>query len=224
MLSPKLIVANFKSHQTATEAEDWVKKFTSIYQGKFEVTTVILAPGFSNLHIYKTVRHTLLAAQDVSPFPPGNYTGAVNSRQLKDFGVEYCLVGHSERRRWFGETDHTSAQKITELWDVGITPILCLDLDYAKSQIAAINPNSNPLIIAYEPLESIGTGNPQPAAEVAEAVTGIKNSAAEIPIIYGGSVNSQNAGQYLAVPGISGLLVGAACLNPNEFNATINQI
>lgn len=223
MLSPKLIVANFKSHQTASQAKSWINIFTSIYSPNPQKSKVILAPSFTNLSLYKDLPDASLATQDVSPFPPGSYTGAVNARQLKDLGVNYCLVGHSERRRWFTETDQTSAQKITELWDADITPILCLDLDYAASQIAAIELNSNPLIIAYEPLESIGNGNPQPPAEVSQSVSQIQNLAPGVPIIYGGSVNSQNANGYLSVPGISGLLIATACIDPNEFNAIINQ-
>lgn len=223
MLSPKLIAANFKSHQTAPEAKSWIDKFISIYVPRSEKSKVILAPSFTNLPIYQNLANTFLAAQDVSPFPPGAYTGAVNARQLKNLGVNYCLVGHSERRRWFRENDQTSAQKITELHDAGIIPILCLDLDYAASQIAAIDLNSKPLVIAYEPVESIGTGNPPPPPEVAQAAAQIQKLAPGVPIIYGGSANSQNAGEYLSVPGISGLLVGAACLDPNEFNAIINQ-
>lgn len=223
MLSPKLIVANFKSHQTTPETKSWVDKFISIYVPRPEKSKVILAPSFTNLSLYKDLPDASLAAQDVSPFPPGSYTGAVNSRQLKDLGIGYCLVGHSERRRWFGETDQTSAQKITELHDIGIIPILCLDLDCAASQIAAIDLNSKPLVIAYEPVESIGNGNPQPPPEVAQAIIQIQELAPGVQIIYGGSVNSQNAGGYLSVPGVSGLLIATACLDPNEFNAIINQ-
>lgn len=223
MVSPKLIAANFKSRQTAPEAKSWIDKFISVYVPRSEKSKVILAPSFTNLPIYQNLTNTFLAAQDTSPFPPGSYTGAVNSRQLKEIGVSYCLVGHSERRRWFGENNQTSAQKITELHDVGIIPILCLNLDYAASQIAAIDLNSNPLIIAYEPVESIGIGNPQPPPEVAQAAAQIRKLAPGVPIIYGGSINSQNAAGYLSIDEISGLLIATACLDPNEFNAIINQ-
>lgn len=223
MTSPKFIIANFKSHQTFRQAQSWVAAFSSIYSPAPQKSKVILAPSFTNLTLYKNLPGTSLAAQDVSPFPPGSYTGAINSRQLKDSGVSYCLVGHSERRRWFGETDRTSAQKIRGLQDADITPILCLDLDYSVSQIAAIDLNANPLLIAYEPVESIGSGHPQPPKEVSEIAARIQKLALDIPIIYGGSVNSQNAALYLSAEGISGLLIATACLDPNEFNAIINQ-
>ncbi len=224
----KFIVANFKSHQTTPEAEEWVKKFTSIFQGKPGVAAVILAPSFSNLHIYETVQYTLLAAQDVSPFPPGAYTGAVNARQLKDLGANYCLVGHSERRQWFGETHSQVARKARELWDQKICPIVCLDQDYARDQIAALEPfpePPTPVLYAYEPVESIGTGHPQNPAEVENIINDIRRFTEKNSLIlYGGSITANNAKQYLSLTSVAGLLVGTASLDPNEFNAIINQI
>lgn len=218
------IVANFKSHQARAEAEAWRDKFTAIYKPRVGEVAVILTPSFSNLYIYENVQHTLLGAQDVSPFPPGNYTGAVNARQLKDFGVEYCIVGHSERRRWFGETNQMVALKCRELLEAGIIPILCLDLDYAQAQMAALEiDDQSPLVVAYEPVESIGTGNPQPTNLVSEALGKLPSLVGNFPILYGGSVTSQNAADYLSVPGISGLLVGGASLSAHEFANIINQ-
>lgn len=218
------MVANFKSHQTAVQARTWVNYFSSSYKSKIGEVAVILSPSFPNLSIFTNVPGALLGAQDVSPFPPGSYTGAVNAKQLRELGVEYCIVGHSERRRWFGETNQTVAAKCRELWEVGIIPILGLDADYAQSQMAALDVDGeHPLIVAYEPVAAIGTGHPQSTRQVDEILGKLLPVIGNFPILYGGSVTAQNARDYLAVEGISGLLVGAGSLDANEFAKIIDQ-
>lgn len=219
----KFIIANFKSHQTVEEAEDWIKQFGSGYLPTQD-KSVILAPSFTNLWRFKRVNKIFLAAQDVSPFPPGAYTGAVNARQLKALGVDYCLVGHSERRRWFHETHQEIANKVRELLEQQITPVLCLDEPYLNQQLAALEgPGLTKIIVAYEPVEAIGSGQPQDPATAEQIALKIKGTTPNIPVLYGGSVTAKNAPRYTSQNSIDGLLVGGVSLKPDEFLKLITQ-
>lgn len=231
----KYIVANFKSHQTGREAQNWLNQFKSAYEPT-EGKTVILAPSFTNLWLFQKCLSgvsspnnphqdkILLGAQDVSPFPPGAYTGAVSAAQLITHGISYCLVGHSERRKWFHETHQEIANKIRELLDQSITPILCLDQPYQQAQIAALEDGwLKELIIAYEPVEAIGSGRPQNPQAASQIASSLKNLSAQTPVLYGGSVTPQNAADYTTQKSIDGLLVGGISLNPDEFVNLINQ-
>lgn len=217
----KIFVANFKSHQTARQAQDWINIFKSQFHSMPE-KKVILAPSFTNLAIMKErlrgIEGIEIAAQDASSFPPGAYTGAVNAHQLRELGVFYCLVGHSERRRWFHETHAEIANKIRELVEQDIIPILCLDKDYLDQQIAALEENWwQGIIVAYEPLSAIGTGQPQDPEEAKKIAIEIRKKMPGIQsLLYGGAVTAQNAADYLK-DNFDGLLIGTASLDPAEF-------
>lgn len=184
-----------------------------------------------------------LGAQDVSVHASGAFTGETSAAMLKEFGVRYCLVGHSERRQYHGETDNVVAQKAQQALSAGITPIVCVGETLAereagkteevvKRQLAAvIHANGHcisEIVVAYEPVWAIGTGKTA-TAEQAQAVHAVLRAqlkaatpqADRVHILYGGSMNAANAAQLLAQPDIDGGLVGGASLKAPDFLAII---
>ena len=184
-----------------------------------------------------------LGAQDVSAHATGAFTGETSSAMLREFGVQYCLVGHSERRQYHAETDTVVALKAQRALADGITPIVCIGETLAereagrtdevvKRQLAAIIHTNghciSEIVVAYEPVWAIGTGKTA-SAELAQAVHAVLRAqlkaatehADRIHILYGGSMNAANAAQLLAQPDIDGGLVGGASLKAADFLAII---
>jgi len=142
---------------------------------------------------------------------------AMAAEMVRDL-VEFAVLGHSERRRYFHETDQDVANKVSEARGANIKPIVCVDLPYARSQMAALREeNIDDLIIGYGPVEAIGIDTPQSPEITKKAVEKIQIIAPEKPILYGGSINKDNAGEYLEIAGVAGLMVGKASLDPEEF-------
>nr|MDP2191090.1 triose-phosphate isomerase [Rhodoferax sp.] len=184
-----------------------------------------------------------LGAQDLSPHEVGAFTGEISGAMLKEFGVRYCLVGHSERRQYHFETDALVAAKAQRALACGITPIVCVGETLAereagrteevvKRQLAAvIHANGHcisEIVVAYEPVWAIGTGKTA-SAEQAQQVHAVlraqlqaaSNQADRIHILYGGSMNAANAAHLLAQPDIDGGLVGGASLKAPDFLSII---
>lgn len=216
----KIFIANWKSNKTQTSATEWLQSFDA--SAVPASAQVIIAPAFSLL---STVKQHLevplrLGAQDVSSYPMGSYTGAVNAQQLKDLSVEYVMVGHSERRKYFHETHTDVAAKITQAVANGLQPILCVDDEYIDAQAAALETTDIPgLIVAYEPLEAIGSGNNAPADQVTAVIQKIKSAFGDVPVIYGGSVDERSVSEYLLIS--DGVLVGSASLEPDSFQRVV---
>lgn len=184
-----------------------------------------------------------LGAQDVSAHEAGAYTGEVSAAMLRDLGVRYAIVGHSERRQYHGETDAVVAEKARMALASGITPIVCVGEtlaerdagateDVVRRQLAAvIHVNGHcisEIVVAYEPVWAIGTGktaSPQQAQQVHAVLRAQLKAATAQPervsILYGGSMNAGNAAQLLAEPDIDGGLIGGASLKPADFLAII---
>ena len=184
-----------------------------------------------------------LGAQDVSPHASGAYTGEVALPMLQDFGCRYVLVGHSERRAYYGETDDVVAEKFAAVSATDMTPVLCVgETDEQRQQgqteavvlgqlqavIDAVGIDAlAKAVVAYEPVWAIGTGNTA-SPEQAQQVHGLirdyiaqQNAelATQLPLLYGGSVNAGNAAELFAMPDIDGGLVGGASLKSEEFIA-----
>lgn len=181
-----------------------------------------------------------VGAQDVSAHESGAYTGETSAAMLKDLGVRYTLVGHSERRQYHGETDATVAVKAQRALSLGITPIVCVGESLSEREsnqtmavvkrqlgavIHAVGHCASEIVVAYEPVWAIGTGrtaSPEQAQEVhavlrSQLIAACGRSAHIPRILYGGSMNAQNASALLAQPDIDGGLIGGASLKAPDF-------
>ncbi|MBT8140373.1 MAG: triose-phosphate isomerase [Gammaproteobacteria bacterium] len=179
-----------------------------------------------------------VGAQNVAAQEKGAFTGEMSAAMIKEAGGSYAIVGHSERRAMFGDTDELVATKAAQVVAAGITPIICVGeelavreagnhLEFVGQQVSAAlsQAQSATLIVAYEPVWAIGTGNTANAAQVQEMHEHIRKVAsasvnAELtPILYGGSVNPSNAAELLGLPDVDGALVGGASLELEKFIA-----
>lgn len=210
-----------------------------------DVTVVACVPSPYLAQVSARVAGSTLAvgAQDVSAFPSGAYTGEVSAAMLEDFGVEYCIVGHSERRQYHGETDAAVAAKAVAAVEQGITPIVCVgetgaERDAAQTEavvarqlaavLDALGDRADRMVLAYEPVWAIGTGktaSPEQAQQVHAALrkqmAGLGAEVAARPILYGGSMNAGNAAELLKQTDIDGGLIGGASLKAADFLAIV---
>lgn len=225
----KYVIGNWKSNKTRKAAQEWFSEFADLYR-PVEGLKVIVAPSFiclCSLSEYVQaleLEHFSLAAQDVSPFPKGAYTGAVAADMIKGM-VEYVIIGHSERRRYFHETSQDTANKMSETVDAGLKPIVCIDQPYAMSQLTALNDiDCDELIIAYGPKEAAMAKIPEQPRRVAEAAQFINQVQPKRPVVYGGSLLVANVNEYIALPELSGLIVGQSSLDAVSFAGICNKV
>jgi triosephosphate isomerase len=210
-----LIVANLKSNLLENEAKDWLNNFSKVNEVKDSLANkeIIICPPFQLLPTFRDFilnKNLLfkLGAQNVSPFDQGAYTGEVNAKQIKEF-ADYVLIGHSERRANFNESDDMLSQKTELALRYGLSPIFLI-----QSETTFIPKGVE--IIAYEPVFAIGSGNPdspQNTTRVAQEV-GKKGN---YQVLYGGSVTSGNVKSFTSQSCLSGVLVGGASLDVLEF-------
>lgn len=243
-----LIAGNWKLHNTVAEAVALAKGVDAA--ARKASAEVVVAPVFTAL---SAVREALgdgpvgLSAQDVYWEPKGAFTGEVSAELLRDVGCTYCIVGHSERRQFFGETDETVRRKVAALLRAQIRPIVCVGeslqqreegatLGVVLGQVSAglagfSNEALAQLVIAYEPVWAIGTGKtatPEDAQQVHAAIRAHLRQergaafAEQTRVLYGGSVKADNAAQLLAQPDIDGSLVGGASLVLDQFVAIVS--
>ena len=213
MLKP-LIVANWKMNYGITETAEFIKflKNAELPQDR----EIIICPPFTVLHLFGAVPH---GGQDLHWEKSGAFTGEVSADMLKELGCIYVIIGHSERRQYFGETDKTVVKKVDAALTAGLTPIVCV------RSVEEVTPAlvGKPIVIAYEPVWAIGTGNaatPEHAQDIHSQIRKLVGD--QVRILYGGSVNETNAAGYLAQPDVNGLLVGGASLDANTFLKIIN--
>ena len=247
MTRKKLIAGNWKLHNTLREA---VELAQSVHERTAGATAeVALAPVFTALSSVRGAlanSHVALSAQDVYWENRGAFTGQVSAPLLKDAGCSYCIVGHSERRQLFGETDESVRKKVRALLAAGIRPILCVGesleqreqeatLGVVFGQLSAglagiATKDLAQLVIAYEPVWAIGTGKTASPADAQAVHAALRAQlsyergaefAAGVRILYGGSVKAENAQQLLAQPDIDGALVGGASLVLEQFVAIV---
>ncbi len=240
MMRKIIIAGNWKMYKTQSEASEFLMEFISKIDDAPENREVVLCVPFTDLAIVSKSLHgnrIRLGAQNVHWQECGAYTGEISANMLTEVGVRYVIVGHSERRQYFGETDETVNLRLKAAQNNGLIPILCVgetkqQRDAGETERVIINQLKNGLIgvaqdklvIAYEPIWAIGTGETCESAE-ANRVIGIIRAQltnANVTIQYGGSVKSSNIDEIMAQPQIDGVLVGGASLAADDFAGIVN--
>lgn len=207
------IIANWKSNLSLSESLEWINT-VGPRLNKREDLKIIVCPRFSALpELHQEIQTNnypiLLGSQNLSPFETGSFTGEEPASLLKEL-VTISIIGHSERREKFAETDEMISEKVKQAQASGIEPILCVQ--NSETPIP-----EGVKIIAYEPIFAIGTGTPDTPQNANAVASQIKSAHSDLAILYGGSVTSENCETFIDEENISGLLIGKASLNADEF-------
>jgi triosephosphate isomerase len=243
-----LIAANWKMYKTPTEAQSFLHTFLPLVKDETKSEIVICPPAVDLATALHSVKGSdvLVGAQNMHFAEEGAYTGEISASMLVALGVSHVILGHSERRQYFGETDDDVNRKLAAALKHHLVPIVCIGereeqresgmteevvcrlISRAIHQIDATK--LRPMVIAYEPIWAIGTGKTATPAIAAEAHLIIRGEVARLVgrpladalrILYGGSVKPENASALLSQPEIDGALVGGASLDPHSFNAIV---
>jgi triosephosphate isomerase len=217
-----LIAANWKMFKTQAETRTFCAAFSPP-----DGVEVVICPPFTSLAAAVESGLTVYA-QNVHWAEEGAYTGEISVAMLIELGVAGSIVGHSERRQHFGETDEGTARRAAAALDAGLRVIACVgELEAEREagetdavlrrQVTALAPHPN-LVVAYEPVWAIGTGKTA-TPEIAQDAHAFIKSLLDVPVLYGGSVKPDNAAELLAQPAVDGALVGGASLDPDSFAA-----
>jgi len=242
------VAANWKMFKTGHETLVYVKELARLVKDIVDVE-IVVAPPFTSLHTAaESARNTNIgvAGQDMHFEKDGAFTGEVSAAMLKEAGAEYVIIGHSERRSLFGETDATVAKKVAAALAAALTPIACIGESLAERErgetfdvldrqirdgLGAVPAVALPgLVVAYEPVWAIGTGRTASSAQAQEAHAHIRRRlrerfgeepAAACRIIYGGSVKPANTRELVTQPDVDGALVGGASLDVLAFHEIV---
>ena len=247
MARKKIIAGNWKMNKTPSEAVALVKELTPLVKND-DVDVVFCVPAIDIIPAMEAAKGTNIniGAENMYFEESGAYTGEIAPNMLVDAGVKYVVLGHSERREYFAETDETVNKKVLKAFEHGITPIMCcgetleqremgVTMDWIrlqiKSDLADVTADQvKGMVIAYEPIRAIGTGKTATTEQAEEVCKGIRECIAEmydtdtaeaVRIQYGGSVNAGNAAELFAQPDIDGGLVGGASLK-TDFGKIVN--
>ena len=242
-----LLVANWKMNKNRAEARAWAEALVNDL-GPDPAAELVVAPPFTALETLSAALSgsaVQVAAQNVASAAAGAYTGEISVPMLAEIGCRYCIVGHSERRALFSESDQVVSAKAAALLEAGLRPIVCVGESEAErkgGQTAEIvgrqletslpameTPAAGDLVVAYEPIWAIGTGvtaTPGQAQEVHEFLReGLRKimgaGAEQVRVLYGGSVNPENIESLIAQPDIDGALIGGASLEPESFRQIV---
>lgn len=243
-----LIAGNWKMYKTTSEALGFVEAFIPL-MGESDIEVALCVPFTQLPAVKEAIKDTKIkiGAQNMHYDDEGAFTGEISPVMLKEIGVDYCIIGHSERRSYFGETDGTVNKKLHAAFKHGITPILCVgesleERDSGKTEYIVRGQIENGLsdleakdvsrmVVAYEPIWAIGTGKTATAEQANETIAYIREVIREmygeeiseqVRIQYGGSVKPNNASEIMNQEDIDGALVGGASLNPHDFIEIIN--
>lgn len=250
----KIIIGNWKLNLDHLEAIQLLQKINySLPEDIEENIEIVLSPSFTSLRSLQTVISSdklkiKLSSQNVSQYSSGAYTGEISASQLKKLDIEYAIVGHSERRTLFNEVDSVINDKVNRLIDSEIVPIFCFGesiderksgtyLNFIENQIneglkGLRKDKVKKLVVAYEPIWAIGTGEVASLENIVEVLDYVKNIINKKPFfnddnikfIYGGSVSPDNAEDILNSKIVDGALVGGASLDPNKFLDIIKAV
>ena len=243
-----IVAGNWKMNMLASSVKPFMEELKENMAKTKTCDVVLCTPAVMIPAMVKAGKELKVAAggQDVSKYEKGAYTGEISASQLADVGAKYCIVGHSERRQYHGESDKLVNEKAKALLEKGISPIICvgesleqremdLTMEYVAYQVKAALSGIDATqlrrcVIAYEPIWAIGTGKTATAQQAQEVCEGIRavirkiygaRPARAVSILYGGSMNAKNAFELLAQPDIDGGLIGGASLKPVDFSAIV---
>jgi triosephosphate isomerase len=229
-----LFVANWKMNMTRGEAAAYARELDGILRTADPESELVLAPPYTALDAARDpAGRWSLAGQNVASEVSGAYTGEVSAKMLADAGCRYAIVGHSERRRLFGEDAAILARKLARVREAGLTPIYCLgeteeereeDLTAAtlitQVETLAADPPDAPLVVAYEPVWAIGTGKAATVEDAGSArvhLASLLSHRRDVRILYGGSVTPENCRALLEDARVDGFLIGGASLKAHAF-------
>ena len=242
-----IIAGNWKMNKTPLEAEALVRELIPLVADS--QTEVVVCPPFVCLPAVAALvagTNIALGAQNLHFAPSGAYTGEISAQMLKELGVTYVIIGHSERRQYFAETDETVNKKIKAAFEAGLKPIVCVGETLSQREagitaefvamqtklaIAGLSAEQvSSLVIAYEPIWAIGTGKTATADEANATIGQIRQAVREcageaadaLRIQYGGSMNPKNASELMSKPQIDGGLIGGASLKAEDFSRVVN--
>ena len=243
----RIIAGNWKMNKTPSEAKALIEELKPLVVNP-DVDVVYCVPAIDLTTAIEATKGTnvSIGAENMYFEESGAYTGEISPNMLTDIGVKYVIIGHSERREYFAETDATVNKKVIKAFEHGITPIICcgetleqreqgVTMDFIRQQVkvgfqGVTADQAKTAVIAYEPIWAIGTGKTATTEQAEEVCKGIRECIAEIyddatadavRIQYGGSVNAGNAAELFAQPDIDGGLVGGASLKP-DFADIVN--
>ena len=244
----KVIAGNWKMNKLPNEAIDFIDRLTPLVKNT-ENEVIVCVPYTDLFYALLTAQNTniKIGAQNMHYVEKGAYTGEVSASMLKSIGVEYVIIGHSERRQYFNETDETVNKKVKSAFEHGLNPIVCvgetleqresgkaeeiITMQAQKALDGLKEEQVKNTIIAYEPIWAIGTGKTATSEDANNAIKAIRNKICQIYgqnvgksiiIQYGGSVKSTNCKELFTTSDIDGGLVGGASLEPEEFAKIVN--
>ena len=244
----KVIAGNWKMNKLPNEAIDFIDRLTPLVKNT-ENEVIVCVPYTDLFYALLTAQNTniKIGAQNMHYEEKGAYTGEVSASMLKSIGVEYVIIGHSERRQYFNETDETVNKKVKSAFEHGLNPIVCvgetleqresgkaeeiITMQAQKALDGLKEEQVKNTIIAYEPIWAIGTGKTATSEDANNSIKEIRNKIAEIYgqdtasrviIQYGGSVKSTNSKELFSMSDIDGGLVGGASLKADEFSKIVN--
>jgi triosephosphate isomerase len=237
----KIVIAgNWKMYKTRAESLEFLQGFMSCLTETPEEREVVLCVPFTSLAVLSKNLHgsrIRLGAQNVHWQESGAFTGEISGPMLSELGVRYVIVGHSERRQYFGETDETVNLRLKAAQKYDLIPILCVgetkqqrDAGETEAHIFSqlekdlVGVDQQALVIAYEPIWAIGTGDTCEAKEANRVIGLIRSKLTnpDVPIQYGGSVKPENIDEVMVMPEIDGVLVGGASLEARSFSRIVN--
>lgn len=237
----KIVLAgNWKMYKTRAESIEFLHGFLPQLTETPEEREIVICAPFTDLSLLSKNLHgtrIMLGAQNVHWAAEGAYTGEISGAMLAELGVRYVVVGHSERRQYFGETDETVNLRLKAAQSFGLIPILCVgetkqqrdagqteNVIFNQLAIDLVDVDQSRLVIAYEPIWAIGTGDTCESKEANRVIGLIRSKLTnpDVPIQYGGSVNANNIDAIMAQPEIDGVLVGGASLQPESFGRIVN--
>lgn len=219
-----IVLGNWKANKTIAQARQWIAWFSS-HKGQLPIgASVILCPSFHHIPLFVEAGLPMsLGVQDISEFSSGAYTGEVSGDMVSDM-VSYTMLGHSERRKYYHETDEIVAEKVTRAIESHLAPIVCVsELSHVTTLKALIPDFSSRGMLLYEPLSAVGSGKPDTPERANNMAKEMMHVMSDVRILYGGSVVPENVRAFVSEEYLAGVVVGGASLDPEKFLLLIKR-